>query len=577
MTYTPDTGQLNDSTWRAQSIATVGGDYPVAPVPSVSIGGSSTAVETTLSPGSVVFGGDPIGVDQQSVTHPTGPAPGGGPNGEDEARVDLVVVDSTGSAGRIVGTPAVPRDAEGNTTDRRFPNVVQPVPPTPAPSDDVVVIAAVWIPAGTDSSAGMFADWVIPREVPGDGIFDLDLIPGRDLQAVIDNAREGETLVGDRSQTITLTQPLTVTTPNVTLRNINWRYADGTATSNTDDMVTLAADGVSVENAAFDGNMTQQSADADAVSVKASDCGVRGIRATNVAGHVVNINGLSTTAENNRVRDVEATGCRKDALVVQGNGARRTRGSGIRSAGSTQRGTVTIRNGAGGVFLDRVLGENQERVIEIEDFGKDNSASAGVRTVWLDLVIGTGIDQLINATVSSEINHGGLRLTRGGASNITSPNPKDGVIQFSSFPTVRISACEISGTFDDTNAIYLGDAERARIDHCRVRSDDSNKAAIRVYNPQALIDVDHNECRLASGDAISFYAGSVASGTKEVLAARDNRFDNVGGSGVVFDEAGATFEKVLATGNVGRNVSGPIIAGGDTQVSGTTTINNNMG
>lgn len=518
MAYAPQNGHVNDALFRRQSADALAGNYPVEPAPKASIGDSTTTIDIGVAAGVTIFGGEVVPVGQETVTLPDAPAAGSGPDGGDPERVDLITTDSNGNAGRMVGDPAVPEPA-----GRTFPNVIRPLPPTPTPTDDVVVIAAVNVGTGVTSSQEMFADAVVPREVMGDAVNDLQLIPGRDLQYEINSAREGATLRGDRSQVIHLDQPIAVTTPDVTLRNLNLRYVDGAAANDSDDMLTLAAGGVTVENVTIDGNKANQTTEPDGITVAASNCTVRDIRGKRTAGHCININGGSGAVENTIVRNIIANDCRKDALVVQGNGVYRVNVTSIYGFNGDTRGTATLRNGVEWVSLDDIYGEDQSRTLHIEDFG---GGGQGIVACSASNVRSNRCTRLVTSDTASGARHRGITLDKLYGRDF-SPTGGGGVVDLRNMSGIKLTRAFLNDDYSGAYAIYCANVEEASITNSTLRNSSPERGGISLVNSD-LIDVAGNFIR-------PFGNGSIRYGVLVQVASGNHAFpmihNNVIGAG----------------------------------------------
>lgn len=134
---------------------------------SASLTGSSTAIESQWTSGSVLWNGETIDIPSGTITHDAGDA--------SDPRWDaLAVTDSAGTVQIVKGTPAPVASDDSGT---EYPGEQAW---TPSPSDqitrDMVVLAIVWIPAGaadntdlTNTSSGGVNNPVVDRrmEVPG--------------------------------------------------------------------------------------------------------------------------------------------------------------------------------------------------------------------------------------------------------------------------------------------------------------------------------------------------------------------------------------------------------------------------
>lgn len=133
----------------------------------VTLGSSSTSIETTVDPGTVLFDGQLVDVASTTNTHSSGDS--------SNPRWDAVVVtDNTGTVEIISGPPAPPAQTEDGTVLRGEEAW------SPAPEDtistNVVILALVWIPSGatatadlTDTSAGGVTEPIVDRRLPAPG------------------------------------------------------------------------------------------------------------------------------------------------------------------------------------------------------------------------------------------------------------------------------------------------------------------------------------------------------------------------------------------------------------------------
>jgi hypothetical protein len=129
----------------------------------VSLSSSTSAIETTTTPGAVVFNGETISIESVTRGHPDGDT--------DDPRWDAVcVTDRTGTVEVFTGIPAPTVTDENGDPIRGEPAF------SPAPSDNItsemVCLALVWIPAGattnddlTDETNGGVANPVVDRRV----------------------------------------------------------------------------------------------------------------------------------------------------------------------------------------------------------------------------------------------------------------------------------------------------------------------------------------------------------------------------------------------------------------------------
>lgn len=451
--YQANTGDVADPTYRNQQTNAVAGNYLIDGG-GVSIADSTTSVKTTVEQSVLRFGNEIVVADQQTLTHPDGdPA---------DPRLDAITIDNNGNAGRTVGTPA-PADPP----NRQGQRVRTPTPPDLSDTTTVCV-AFVWVPAGLGSSAEMYNDWIIPRDMPGGGLNDLDLIPGRDLQYVLDSAREGETLRGDKSQTVTTAQPLTVNTPGVTIRDLTLRADNSMAVSDTDDLLTINAEDVTVENVTLLGNKRSQNAEPDGITVLASNTTLRSVSGVNHAGHLVNVNGGSREVRGTVIDSlVNATGD-KDALIVQGDDAIATRARNVRSDGAGGSwGTVTVRNGPNETTLEDIRGSNQDRVLHFEDFGPQTDESAAVQNVTVNGLKASGTRVAVSNNLSPEITHADITLSGISVAGIT-PGDTDSVVGLAGIKGVRVLNSSITGSFTAGRGIALSVCSNAHVSGNRI-------------------------------------------------------------------------------------------------------------
>lgn len=119
------------------------------------LSGATGTIETTVSDGTVVFGGETINIESTTLAHSDGDT--------QQPRWDAIVVtDSAGTLEVIEGVPAEPvTDEQGNT-------ITGEAAFKPAPSDaittEMVALALVWIPAGATTN-GDLTEEIVDRRV----------------------------------------------------------------------------------------------------------------------------------------------------------------------------------------------------------------------------------------------------------------------------------------------------------------------------------------------------------------------------------------------------------------------------
>jgi len=475
MVYQPDTGQNNDATWRAQTVDALGGDAIIDGC-GTALGGATDAIETVVEAGVVKFGNDYVPVDQQTVTHVDGDA--------DDPRVDLVTVDDTGTASRITGTPA-PADPSSN----KWPTVYQPVPSVQSVDRGVVVSAAVWIPPGTTSSAELGTSDITPREVFGDGISNLDLTPGRDLQAVLDNAREGEVLRGDRSLVIDLPRSLTCSVKNVTIRGANLRYEDGAAQADDDDMLTFAADGISLEDSTLDGNAANQSYAVDGLSITQSDCAVENCDLSNHAEAGVAVDGTTTTVEDTSIENVSGSGNGKLLVDVFGTGTVGTDVETLRNTGGY--GALRVIDGPSTTTARDIKSDDSSYVAAISDSGQTNGNP--VKDTTLETLRGDNVRNIVNCA-TSKMDHQTLLVRDAQARNIQDTNK--GVIEAHYIANVRIDDVTTRTRADVNALIEVKESRVVKITDATLANRGSNTTAAAEILLFDVGDVNITGCSL---------------------------------------------------------------------------------
>lgn len=489
--YQARNGQVGDAAFRNQIATAIGGNAVIDGC-GVALGSSTSAIETQVAAGVVKFGNEYLEISQQSVTHPSADP--------DNDRVDAIVVNQNGDATAIEGTPetTVP---SGN----QFPYVRTPTLP-PVADDGLLVLAALWVPAGTVSSSELSASDTTPKRISGDGINDLELIPGRDLQHVIDNAREGQTLRGDRSQVITLSGPITVGTKNVTIRDVSLRYANGAGNSDADDMITLAADGVTVQNATLDGNYVNNQGAYDGISIQSSNCNVGHVKIRRLGGTGVVVNGNTGTTTDTIVNDVGGEslgeGRAGETVLVRGSGAKRTVLMTIRGDNNGS-GTLRVRDGPTGVFGMNIYGENQDSTVLISDSGNADDA---ITSLFLDRIRSKAVRWILKNNTSTDVNHRGIYIARANARDlIHANNPGGGYIDLSGLSDIRITDSFLNGNWTDAYTIFANETSGVWISNCTLGSDASNYGCIGLFN-SPLCTVTNSKIDAGAGTGVNIQA-----------------------------------------------------------------------
>lgn len=166
MVYHPSSNSAQRAQDETQSHAAIQG-YAWQSGAAVSLGSSSTSIETTVDSGTVLFNGQLVDVASTTLTHSSGDSA--------DPRWDAVVVtDNSGTVEIISGPPAPPAQTDDGTVLRGEEAW------SPAPEDtistDVVILALVWIPAGatatadlTNTSAGGVNEPIVDRRLPAPG------------------------------------------------------------------------------------------------------------------------------------------------------------------------------------------------------------------------------------------------------------------------------------------------------------------------------------------------------------------------------------------------------------------------
>lgn len=551
MAYTTQNGEVGDAAFRNQTTNALAGNYVIDGC-GVALGGSTTSIETSVAAGVVNFGNQPIEVTNQTVTHPDGDAT--------HPRVDAVTVNQNGTAGRIVGTPAA-----ADPSNRRFPRVRTPTLPA-VPDDNLLVVGALWVPAGATASSDLFDDYVTPRELVGGGLNDLQLIPGRDLQYVLDNAREGEVLRGDRSTTITLPGPLTVTTPNVTIRGVTLRFADNAAASDTDDMLTLAADNVTVENVTLDGNKGgQPNVVADGINIEASGCTVENVRTRNLPGYGVNVNGGSTAVEDTVIRQIIGRDSDRDVVLVQGTNALRTtietvRGLRLPDRNTGSVGAVCVRNGATATRVSNVYAEDAPCVVRIQDFGSSNSATAPVIACFMDSIRANNVARLIHNQTETGTGHRGFFFSRLAGRNFAPSNLEGlggGLVDVSGWSDVKITNSALSTpNMAGAWSIYGENAYQVTMINVTTNNDAPGRGCIGFFDTPYLSLGDGVACQNSPGYGIRVRS-TQDSGTTFGTRITDTTTRSIGGTNISLEEAsGSTMNGLIVKNNFsGGNIA----------------------
>jgi hypothetical protein len=203
-------------------------------------------------------------------------------------------------------------------------------------------------------------------------------------QDALDAASPGERVVADATVTHTVDEPLTITTPGVTVSGLALRLADGAD----ENLVEIGADGVRLADFALDGNRANQSGERQSNGVLvtgASNVTVAGGRVENVSRHgirIVDSSAVTSRAPANTihvergpasdvtVRDVRVDTPRRDGCSVEGPDLETVSIENVRTFDSSDRGSVEVKDGASAVRVAGCHAENCVYGVAIQDHGR---------------------------------------------------------------------------------------------------------------------------------------------------------------------------------------------------------------
>lgn len=529
--YQINVGDVGDAIYRRQSIDLGKGNY-LLDGGGVALGSSASRIETEVAPAVLRFGNEVVTADTQTVPHPNGDA--------NDPRIDIITIDSNGDASRFTGDPQ-PADPPGN----RYPNVRTPAPPVPNFANEVI-IAVLWVPAGTTSSAELFNSSVTERAMAGDGLNGLQLLPGRDIQHQLDTAREGETLRGDRSQTIVVDAPLRATTPNITIRDLNIRFADNAANSGGDDILTLAADGITITNCTIDGNRgNNPDVNAAGIQVNASGCTVRDIRGRNMLGYLVSVGGRSSAVEDTVIRTVVCRDSRRGGVIATGAGTARTDIDTVRGVRLGEP-SLSVFNGTTGTSATNIYGEDQTATVGLSDTGPGATPFTGL---LLDNVRANGTRWIVENNTSPDVNNRGVSIQRvTGRNLIHNANVGKGFVDLSNLSDVRVNNAFIVGNFNGAHTIYANHASEVMLSNLSLSSDAQNRTCVGIYNT-AGIQMFGVRCVDTPGEGIRIQNNENTFFSPTIIT--NCALQNIGKDEIVISAPGgaATMEDILIKNN----------------------------
>jgi len=124
-------------------------------------------------------------------------------------------------------------------------------------------------------------------------------LAGRHPREAVDDASPHETIVADRDVRHTITEPLTITTPGLTLLGCNLRLAEEA----NENLVEVRADGVRFSEFTLDGNRARQSGERQSSGVVVT--GATNVSITNGVVRNVSRHGLRIVDTSTRTSRVE--------------------------------------------------------------------------------------------------------------------------------------------------------------------------------------------------------------------------------------------------------------------------------
>lgn len=210
-----------------------------------------------------------------------------------------------------------------------------------------------------------------------------------DPQAALNTASPGETIVGDPSETHVIDEPVTITTPRVTVRGLSLRLED----ESDESLIEIGADGVHLTDFILDGNRENQAGDrqsngvlvtgAQNVSISngyishVSRHGLRIVDASDVTsfapGDTIHVDRGPVAAVT--VRDVRIDNPRRDGCSIEGPDLEHVSVESVRTSNSSDRGSVEVKDGASNVSVTDCYAEQCSYGVAVQDHGQYPSSN----------------------------------------------------------------------------------------------------------------------------------------------------------------------------------------------------------
>jgi hypothetical protein len=399
-------------------------------------------------------------------------------------------------------------------------------------------------------------------------------LAGRHPQDALDRAAPNETIVDGTGERREIAEPVTVTTPGVTLAGLHLRLADGAD----ENLVEVAADGVTVTDFVLDGNRANQPGDrqsnglvvAGGSNVAVANGLVRnpsrhGIRVADTAtitsdstveGDTVSV-AAADRASDVTVRDVRVESPRRDGCSVEGPAVSNVAVRNVRTFDSSDRGGVEIKDGASDAVVANCYAEGCRYGCAIQDHGE-----YGVANVVFTGNTAVECDTAIDAQTS--LRHAAVAVVGNTARGVTGAGMGGpGGIHMGRVDGLVVANNLLEGTGE--TGIRVEDCADAQVTGNVVRGTTTGPSIDVADAPGALIN--DNVAVDAGGDGVRCAAGGDAEVTDVQVC--NNRCTGNDGFGIRFVEEAGTIDYVLVSTNV---VRGNERRGIEVEASGTNII-----
>jgi hypothetical protein len=203
-------------------------------------------------------------------------------------------------------------------------------------------------------------------------------------QEAADAAESGDTLQFDPSTKYTLTEPLVVTTPGITLRGLNLELADNTD----ENLIEIGAEDVKITGFFLDGNRSNQDGERQSSGIvitgtsrtligdgRIKDVSRHGLRAVDSSVGTSIAPGDTIHVERGPVSDVTLRNVRidnprRDGCSIEGPDLHGAVVENVRTVDSTDRGSVEVKDGAADAYVGHCYAKNCVYGVAVQDHGE---------------------------------------------------------------------------------------------------------------------------------------------------------------------------------------------------------------